>query len=113
MYENSRPAIQVTDHKSPSLDFKDIHLNFSISPKSGCQSDGSREVSYFKYEFFMMWVYLCGKEHLGKDRWVSQCWNRNEKILVKVHLSEVNVPAAFSTHRAELLQKHEQSYLVS
>lgn len=25
-YENSRRAIQTTGHKSPSLDFKDIHL---------------------------------------------------------------------------------------
>lgn len=47
MYESSRPAIQVTDHKSPSLDLKTFICNFSIGLKSGCQSDGSREVSYF------------------------------------------------------------------
>lgn len=66
---------------------KTFICNFPISPKSGCQSDWSREVSYFNTNFYDV-VYLCGQEHLGKGRWVSGHWNRSNKNLMKVYLTE-------------------------
>lgn len=41
---------------------KTFSYNFFISPKAGCQSDRSCEVSYFKYEFFMVWSTYVGRK---------------------------------------------------